>query len=125
MVKYLLRHANDSKKLGKPFVLEEFGIMKDSGSFDPKASTVNRDAYYREVFEQVYQLALMGEACGVNFWAFAGEGRPREPETWWRKGDDFLGDPPHEPQGWYSVYDFDKSTLDLIKEYGEKLEKIE
>lgn len=124
MVDYVLLHAIESKRLGKPFVLEEFGIMKDNGSFDPKAATVHRDEYYREVFEQVYHLAQKGEASGVNFWAWGGEGRPREPETWWKKGDDFTGDPPHEPQGWYSVYDQDRATHKIIKRYSKKLKKL-
>lgn len=124
MTDYVLLHATESKRLGKPFVLEEFGIMKDNGSFDPKATTVHRDEYYREVFEQVYQLAKKGEASGVNFWAWGGEGRPRAPETWWKKGDDFTGDPPHEPQGWYSVYDQDRATHKIIKRYSKKLKKL-
>lgn len=124
MISYVLRHAEDSRKIGKPYVLEEFGIMKDSGSFDPNATTQHRDLYYREVFEQVYQLAKKGQASGVNFWAWSGEGRPREPGAWWKKGDDFTGDPPHEPQGWYSIYDHDKSTLKIIKRYSKKLKKL-
>jgi mannan endo-1,4-beta-mannosidase len=124
MIDYVARHAVDSRNLEKPFVLEEFGIMKDDGSFEPSASTVHRDKYYREVFEQVYQLAKKGEACGVNFWAWGGEGRPRQPEAWWKKGDDFTGDPPHEPQGWYSVYNIDKSTHKVIKQYSKKLKKL-
>jgi len=124
MVDYLLRHAGESKKMGKPFVLEEFGIMKDNGSFDPAATTKNRDEYYDDVFDLVYMLARKGEASGVNFWAYGGEGRPRQPETWWKKGDDFTGDPPHEPQGWYSVYDQDRSTIKVIKRYSRKLGKI-
>lgn len=124
MINYLLKHAEESKRLGKPFVLEEFGIMKDNGSFDPTASTINRDEYYRDVFEQVYQLAKHGKACGVNFWAWGGEGRPRQPASWWKKGDDFTGDPPHEPQGWYSVYNTDASTLKVISAYGKKFNKL-
>ena len=50
-------------------------------------------------------------------WAYGGEGRPRIPNANWTAGDDFIGDPPHEPQGWYSVYDTDVSTLELIKRY--------
>lgn len=125
MIDYVLLHASESKELGKPFVLEEFGIMKDNGSFEPKATTQHRDEYYQEVFEQIYQLALKGQASGVNFWAWGGEGRPREPETWWKKGDDFTGDPPHEPQGWYSVYDQDRSTHKVIKRYSKKFKKIQ
>ena len=119
---YLLQHAEESKQIGKPFVLEEFGIMKDSGQFDPAATTVHRDEYYRTVFDGVYQLALQGKASGVNFWAWSGQGRPVNPGTMWKKGDPFTGDPPHEPQGWYSVYDRDTATHKVIKEYADKLQ---
>jgi mannan endo-1,4-beta-mannosidase len=115
---YLAWHVRESKKLGKPFVLEEFGIMKDKGCFDPKASNVNRDAYYATLFEQVYQYAKdSAAAAGVAFWAWGGEGRPREIQGWWKMGDDFIGDPPHEEQGWYSVYDTDTSTHTVIKKF--------
>lgn len=124
MTEYLMRHAEESKRLGKPFVLEEFGIMRDNGSFDAAAPSINRDEYFRDVFEQVYQLAKRGEACGVNFWAWGGEGRPRHAGAWWQKGDEFTGDPPHEPQGWYSVYNTDLATLKIIKTYSNKLKKL-
>jgi mannan endo-1,4-beta-mannosidase len=124
MLDYLLEHAKLSKKLGKPYVLEEFGIMRDSGSFDPNATTKNRDTYYREVFEEVYKLALNGEACGVNFWAYGGEGRPAALASWWKKGDDLTGDPPHEPQGWYSVNHNDSTTIKVITEYTTKFNAI-
>lgn len=34
---------------------------------------------------------------------------------------EFIGDPAHEPQGWYSVFESDASTLQLIKKYNLKL----
>jgi len=34
------------------------------------------------------------------------------------RGDtSYVGDPPHEPQGWYSVFDVDKSTQAVIRNY--------
>jgi mannan endo-1,4-beta-mannosidase len=124
MKAYLTRHAEESFQMGKPFVLEEFGIMKDSGAFDPAATTVHRDDYYSKVFEEVVQLARQGKASGVNFWAYSGEGRPREPGTLWHKGDGLTGDPPHEPQGWYSVYDKDVNTQQVIRYYAAQLKQI-
>lgn len=35
----------------------------------------------------------------------------------------WLGDPPHESRGWYDVYDTD-TTVSVIKEYNEGLEKL-
>jgi mannan endo-1,4-beta-mannosidase len=121
MLAYLNRHAAESKELGKPFVLEEFGIMKDEGEFEPAATNKHRDQYYSAVFEGVLQLVKKGEASGVNFWAWGGEGRPRIPGTLWQKGDPFTGDPPHEPQGWYSVYNTDSTTQAVIRGYGGKI----
>jgi mannan endo-1,4-beta-mannosidase len=124
MSAYLTRHAKEAKALGKPFVLEEFGIMKDNGNFDPQGSNLNRDLYYEAVFENMLSLAKRGEASGVNFWAWGGEGRPRLPGTMWAKGDLLTGDPPHEPQGWYSVYDSDSSTQKVIRNFSARLNQL-
>jgi mannan endo-1,4-beta-mannosidase len=125
MQAYLKRHVEDAAKIGKPLVLEEFGIARDKGSFDPIASVELRDNYYGKIFGEVYQYASSGTPlCGVNFWAWAGEGRPREPEALWKAGDDFIGDPPHEFQGWYSVYDADTTTHKVIKDYAQKMSRL-
>jgi mannan endo-1,4-beta-mannosidase len=42
----------------------------------------------------------------------------------WKLKDDFIGDPPHEAQGWYSVYDTDSTTIKIIKEYASKIGSI-
>lgn len=118
---YFKHHAEISYKLGKPYVLEEFGIMKDNGSYDYKASNAHRDTYYSFLFDKVYQYAKSDSAAGANFWAWGGEGRPRELGCWWKPGDDFTGDPPHEEQGWYSVYNTDTSTHKVIQKYASLL----
>ena len=53
----------------------------------------------------------------INFWAWGGEGRPRVPRSIYEAGDDLIGDPPHEYQGWYSVYNTDTTTHALIKDF--------
>ena len=123
-LEYLKYHADISKKLNKPYVLEEFGIMKDNGSYDYNATNVHRDEYYSLMFEQVYQYAKNDMAAGAAFWAWGGEGRARESGCWWKPGDDFLGDPPHEEQGWYSVYNTDTSTHLVIKKYTDLLSNM-
>lgn len=125
MREYLKKHVDAASKLGKPMVVEEFGIARDSGSFDPNATVKVKDDYYARVFEEVYNYATgKTPVAGVNFWAWSGEGRPREPGTMWQKGDPFTGDPPHELQGWYSVYDTDSTTHKVIKEYADKMNNI-
>lgn len=113
---YILRHLRLAEKLNKPMVLEEFGIARDQGSYSDTASVSWRDRYFRDIFGTALQLALAGRPmAGANFWAWAGEGLPRQPGAIWRPGDLFTGDPPHEHQGWYSVYKQDQTTLETIR----------
>jgi mannan endo-1,4-beta-mannosidase len=122
---YFEKHESMAEKLGKPLVLEEFGLSRDSGSYEPSSSTEIKNRYYAAVFEEVYQSAKSsGAVAGVNFWAWAGEGRARKPGDIWKPGDPFIGDPPHEFQGWYSVYDSDLGTIQPISEYARKLNAL-
>lgn len=123
---YVRDHAARAQRLGKPLIIEEFGLARDRESLDPASRTRYRDLFYREVFEETLQLARQGSpVAGVNFWAWSGEARPSLPlGTPWRSGDALLGDPPHEPQGWYGVYESDKTTLDIIHEFAEKLSAL-
>jgi mannan endo-1,4-beta-mannosidase len=104
-------------------VLEEFGISRDSNNHDAASSTRIRDLYYANIFQGIYQKANQpnGVVAGVNFWAWVGEGRPRLPGCIWKAGDNFIGDPPHETQGWYSVYDRDSTTNLIIQDYALKM----
>ena len=116
--KYIEDHQEISKRLGKPLVLEEFGISRDNNDHSPSATTRWRDKFYKKIFTICSKSIREGKSLqGLNFWAWAGEGRPRKPKGVWKKGDDLIGDPPHEFQGWYSVYDKDKSTLKIIKKF--------
>ncbi|HEX7641422.1 MAG TPA: mannanase [Burkholderiaceae bacterium] len=123
---YLRAHIELAHTLGKPIVLEEFGLDRDGPSFSPKAGTRWRDRFYREVFDAVVGGAARGEPiAGFNFWAWGGAGRAANPDFWWRPGDDFLGDPPQEEQGLYSVFDSDASSLALIRHAAGRLHKLE
>lgn len=122
---YIDDHTTMAKEMGKPVVLEEFGMARDREAYRPLTSTENRDRYFREVFQQLLNLSQNSEpVAGCNFWAWAGEGRPRVPGGYWQAGHDFTADPPHEKQGWYSVYDVDTSTLDVISRFAEKFNQL-
>jgi len=104
-LEYAAQALRQAKWLGKPLVVDEFGLARDGGSLDPAAATAHRDVYYGAMCEGL--AALGPEMAGLNFWAWGGEARP---------GDGaFIGDPPHEPQGWYSVYDADASTKTVLQ----------
>jgi mannan endo-1,4-beta-mannosidase len=112
---YLNWHIDAAKQLGKPIVLEEFGMNRDGGLFGPDAPTTYRDRYYQQVFELLQQRAAAGDPiAGSNFWAWNGAGRHVNGDFMWKAGDPLLGDPPQEAQGLYGVFDTDASTLAVI-----------
>ena len=113
---YIATHADMAKRLGKPLVIEEFGYARQGNKAGINIPTDSRDRYYRHIFEEVkHNIAEGGPIAGCNFWGWSGSGRPRD--MVWQAGDDYLCDPPHEPQGWYSVFDCDTSTINIIKAY--------
>lgn len=109
------KHLHYANKYNMPLVIEEFGYSRDHTFYKPGSATLSRDAFFRFIFYKVRESRESnGPVAGCNFWGWGGCGRPAGKT--WKPGDDFLCDPPHEPQGWYSVYDTDASTLKLIRE---------
>mgnify|MGYP001488310683 CR=1 FL=1 len=121
---YMEDHINVALRLNKPLVLEEFGLPRDFHGYSPEESTLFRDRYYSNAFDQVLENAEhKGVLAGANFWTYAGEGRPVSGQIYWKPGDDYLGDPPVEEQGLNSVFDTDE-TISLIAGYNRKLVSI-
>ncbi len=122
---YLNWHIDAAQQLGKPIVLEEFGINRDGGAFAPEASTSYRDRFYRAVFDLLHKRAADGAPiAGSNFWAWGGSGRTTNPDFMWKPGDPFVGDPPQEAQGLYCVFDTDTSTLNVIRQYAQQMQAL-
>jgi mannan endo-1,4-beta-mannosidase len=123
---YLADHIAIAKKLNKPLVLEEFGVSRDTRNYNPQAPVKYRDAFFAMVFETILHLTKeASNLAGYNLWSWSGEGYPVEPGMMWKPGDPLTGDPPHEHQGWYSIYEHDESTIELIRLYNERLRRIE
>ncbi|HTX90640.1 MAG TPA: beta-mannosidase [Anaerolineales bacterium] len=119
-IAYFQQHAVEAASLDKPLVLEEFGLARDwdplHDIYNPSAPTTYRDKFYTAMFDQVTSAIAMGEpVAGANFWAWSGQARPGYP---------WIGDPPHETAGWYSVYDTDSSTLAILSDYAARLAKL-
>ena len=111
-----------AKRINKPLVIEEFGYSRKDNVSGVEIPTDSRDIFYSFIFEQVRKSAVEnGPIAGCNFWGWGGSGRPRD--LVWQPGDDFLCDPPHEPQGWYSVFDCDTTTIDIIKKYSKEINR--
>ena len=119
---YLATHERLARQLGKPLLFEEFGFPRDGESYDPAVPTTFRERYYRMIYEVVEaSWANGGPVVGSNFWAWNGEARAAHPDFRFRDGDfAYMGDPPHEPQGWYGLFDSDASTLALVREHAAK-----
>ena len=119
---YINLHLPIAEKLNKPMVIEEFGLPRDKQSFDINSSTSLRDKYYGKVFSMLADSAKNGGyLAGAAFWAFGGTSRPIKNQTFWKKGDDYMGDPPMEEQGLNTVFDSDKSTWKVINKYSKSL----
>lgn len=117
---YILQHLQVAEELGKPLVLEEFGIERDSGDYQLRSSTRQRDRFFAEIFGFIEtQVKLESPLMGTNFWAWGGVGRAQSEDFRWRAGDPFTGDPPQEPQGLNSVFNQDAGTLTVLKRHAD------
>jgi mannan endo-1,4-beta-mannosidase len=114
---YIARQVAIAERLNKPLVIEEFGFPRDGGSFEPGSPTTFKDRFYALIYDAVEaSMRQSGPIGGANFWAWNGEGRAQHADRRFRRGDTaFLGDPPHEPQGWYGVTDLDRATHARIR----------
>ncbi|CAO3683008.1 unnamed protein product [Umbelopsis ramanniana] len=114
--------------MGKPMVLEEFGMARDAWldpsiplyKYNPGTATTNKDTYYQHLFRLIQKLASHGASAGANFWAYSGEGYPSDSPNSFDMV--WIGDPQHEPRGWYGVYQND-TTISVIKEYAQAIVK--
>lgn len=114
---YLAAHVAIAEAAGKPLVIEEFGFPRDGEAYAPAATTAFREDYYRLIYGAVEaSWKAGGVIAGSNFWAWNGEARTPHADARFRDGDRaYMGDPPHEPQGWYGVFDSDAAMLDVIR----------
>ena len=100
---YLDRHLTICHRLRKPLVMEEFGYPRDGFSFSPTSTTEGRDGYYRFVFS-------------------GGMAQPKHEQ--WQVGDDYTGDPAQEAQGLNSVFASDTTTLAIVRQQVERMQKV-
>lgn len=116
---YINEHVAISNKLDKPLVIEEIGLPRDEHSFSIEAPTSLRDKWYDHIFSAIDRQKI----AGVNFWAYGGTAKPIPGQVFWKKGDQFMGDPGSEEQGLNAVFNTDASTWELVSRYTRQLAK--
>ncbi len=122
---YLADHVAIATEVRKPVVFEEFGLARDNRQFAPGTPVTYRDHYYSIVLEAIDFLARQGTVvAGGNLWTWTGEGRAPRPGDFWHPGEPFTGDPSHELQGWYSIYDTDSTTTAILSKYAHRLDEV-
>lgn len=118
---YISQHADIARKHNKPLVIEEFGFPRDNFQFAIGTPTQCRDEYYSYVFDYVLNgFQNNGILAGANFWAWGGSAKQSKDHVFWKKGDDYTGDPAQEEQGLYSVFQSD-STKEIVKQFNLKM----
>lgn len=124
---YLAIHIRLADAAGKPLVFEEFGFPRDGELYAPSVPTTFRQLYYKLIYDaaEAYSSGAGGPVSGTNFWAWNGEARAQHADHRFHPGDtQYMGDPPHEPQGWYSNFDSDKDMIALIREHAAKFATV-
>jgi len=119
---YLLVHDALASQLGKPLVFEEFGFPRDGEEYAPDVPTTFKERYYAQIYGAVSASWLTGgPIMGSNFWAWNGEARAAHTDFRFKDGDRaYMGDPPHEPQGWYGLFDTDESILAMVRSHASR-----
>ena len=120
-LQHIEQHMALAEQLGKPLVMEEFGIDRDNESTDPDSPTEMRDDYYKIIFQRVFDSCKAGGALqATNFWLWSGEGnskfhlRKKQVDTAKsRESVDLNG-----------VLNTDYTTLDIIRQHNAKLVEL-
>ncbi len=121
---YINLHISLARQLGKPITLEEYGMERDHGLFEPNSPTTYRDQYFDFILKLIADSATQGAPiAGSNLWAWGGYGKPHPKNKVVENPWAFLGDPLGEPQGLNSVYASDTSTINILNKYA-KLMKL-
>lgn len=115
--RHIEEHVALAAQLGKPLVMEEFGIDRDEESTAPDSPTLMRDDYYERMFHCVLDSCRSGGRLqAANFWSWSGEGS-LEALRQRRAGNSRF----REPVDQNGVLATDLSTLAVIEQHNARL----
>jgi mannan endo-1,4-beta-mannosidase len=115
---YIATAIRIANAANKPLAFEEFGFPRDGELYAPDVPTTFREKYYKLIYDaaEANSSATGGPVAGTNFWAWNGEARAKHEDFRYQNGDNsYMGDPMHEPQGWYGNFDSDEAMIKLIQ----------
>jgi mannan endo-1,4-beta-mannosidase len=80
---YISTRSQWATDLGKPIVLEEYGMARDAWKspsddkykYDPSTTTEHKDSFFDQLLSQIAALVKHGSFSGSNFWSYSGTGR--------------------------------------------------
>jgi len=122
--KYIDDHIKVANNLKRPIIIEEFGLPRENENLNSGASSIYRDKFYSYIFGRALESHKNGGPLqAANFWGYGGEGKAVNETGKWNPGEPLTTDPPQEPQGLNSVFNGDKSTLEIVKKYNSELNK--
>ena len=121
---YIDMHLAVAERHGKPVVLEEFGFPRDDFQFAQGTPVTARDEYYTHVCGRIVEAAREGGLfAGLNFWGWGGLASQSPTNIYWKRGDDYCGDPAQEQQGLNSVYASDVTTTKILSDAAREIDK--
>lgn len=119
-IRYIEEHIALANQLGKPLVMEEFGIDRDDASTDPDSPTAMRDDFYNKMFQCVFESCKAeGALQAANFWVWSGEGSI-EAVRQHREGNQQFREPVDEN----GVLQTDRTTLAVIRQQSARLDGL-
>lgn len=135
LLEFLVNISDWTTSLNKPAILEEFGLARDlwesvalgaptsSYIYNASSTTINRDSFYEmAVNEVLYYFESNKGIVGLAPWTYGGIFRPTDPVNAYN--EKWAGDPPHEPPGWYDIYDKDNTTLAILRSQSQMASSI-
>ncbi len=118
--RHIEEHVALAAQLGKPLVMEEFGIDRDEESTAPDSPTRMRDDYYERMFHCVLDSCRSGGSLqAANFWSWSGEGSLEALRQRWAGHARFL-----EPVDQNGVLATDLTTLAVIRQHTAQLKRL-
>jgi mannan endo-1,4-beta-mannosidase len=117
---YINKHIQLARELGKPIVMEEFGLPRDNSLTKPGTPITVKDKFFEKILSMVFDSVSAGTPiAGANFWFWGGEGNPDNYTYKWGFGNPLRG-----VDNFNSIYFSDTSTIKILKKYAGKLNGI-